>query len=136
MDAPAVVMPAATTLGGLATYRDQLREEKRDLEARVKELDEALRGNETDIIAILDEQGVTKSGVGPFSMSISEQTVGNVTDWDGVYKYVRENDAFHLIQRRLANAAYKEMLDLGETLTGVEPFIKRSLNFRKSSKSA
>ena len=38
-----------------------------------------------------------------------------------------------LLQRRLANAAYAEMLEQGEALPGVEPFEKRSLNFRVSS---
>ena len=128
-----VVVP---TLADLAQHRDDLRTLKKDLEDRVKALNAQLDENEGQIMDILDEQGVTRSGVGPFSMSISEQTVGNVTDWDGVYGYISQHKAFHLLQRRLANAAYKELLDLGDAPPGVEPFIKRSLNFRKSSKAA
>ncbi len=134
MNAPVTEIPAEVTLADLALLRDDLRTQKKALEDQVKDLEEQLKANEAQIIEQLDAQGVTRSGVGPYSMSISESTVGNVTDWDQVYQYISANDAFHLIQRRLANAAYAELLDMGEGLPGVEPFTKRSLNFRKSSK--
>lgn len=134
MDAPTVAIPVEVTLADLALQRDDLRTRKQELEKQVKALEEQLKDNEFAILEQLDAQGVTRSGVGPYSMSISETTVGNVTDWDQVFQYIRDNDAFHLVQRRLANAAYAEQLELGEGLPGVEPFTKRSLNFRKSSK--
>ena len=132
MSAEATI-PAEVTLADLALARDALREEYRELQAEEKRLKALLDDNEQAIIDLLDAQGVTRSGIGPFSMSISETIVGNVDDWDSVYQYIVENDAFHLLQRRLANAAYKEILDGGEAIEGIEPFTKRSLNFRKSS---
>jgi hypothetical protein len=122
-----------TTLNELALERDNLREAKRELEQQVKALDELLAVNEFNILEAMDAQGVTRTGVGPYSMSVSEQTVGNVQDWDEVYNYIHRTHSWHLLQRRLANAAYKEILDSGQVLEGVEPFVKRSLNFRKSS---
>lgn len=120
-------------LGTLAAQRDQLREEKRALEAQVKELDSQLRDNEAEILELMGAQGVTRTGVGPYTMSISEQSVANVQDWDAVNDYIRAHDAFHLYQRRLSNGAYNEILAGGESIPGVEPFTKVSLNFRKSS---
>ena len=128
-----VDLPAELTLADLANDRDVLRERKRELEAEVKLLDQALAANELAIIERLDEMGVNKFAVGKLSFSISENTVGNVEDWDQVHAYIRDNNAFHLVQRRLANAAYKELLDMGEELPGVVPFNKRSLNFRKGA---
>ena len=125
--------PAEVTLAHLANRRDALRERKRELEAEVKVIDQALAANEQEIIERLDEMGVNKFAVGKLSFSISENTVGNVEDWDQVHAYIRDNNAFHLVQRRLANAAYKELLDMGEALPGVVPFNKRSLNFRKGA---
>ena len=121
------------TLQELALERDNLREAKRELEDQVKALDRLLEANEEAILLTMDEQGVTRTGVGPYSMSVSEQTVGHVDDWDEVYNYIHRTHSWHLLQRRLSNAAYKEILETGETLKGVEPFVKRSLNFRKSS---
>lgn len=128
-----VDLPAELTLADLANDRDVLRERKRELEAEIKLLDQALAANELAIIERLDEMGVNKFAVGKLSFSISENTVGNVEDWDQVHAYIRDNNAFHLVQRRLANAAYKELLDMGEELPGVVPFNKRSLNFRKGA---
>lgn len=128
-----VDLPAELTLADLANDRDNLRERKRELEAEVKVIDQALAANELEIIERLDEMGVSRFAVGKLSFSISENTVGNVEDWDQVYAYIRDNNAFHLVQRRLANAAYKELLDMGDSLPGVVPFNKRSLNFRKGA---
>lgn len=125
--------PTEVTLAYLANRRDDLRERKRELEAEVKSIDKALAENELLIIERLDEMGVNKFAVGKLSFSISENTVGNVEDWDQVHAYIRDNNAFHLVQRRLANAAYKELLDMGEELPGVVPFNKRTLNFRKGA---
>ena len=120
-------------LDTLAADRDTLREEKRNLEAQVKVIDEKLASNETDIIAIADEMGLDRFAVGKLTFSISSNVVGNVEDWDAVHAYIKENDAFYLLQRRLSNAPYKEILDSGESLAGVVPFTKRSLNMRKSA---
>ena len=128
-----VEIPTELTLAHLATRRDELRERKRELEAEVKVLDQALAANEQEIIERLDDMGVNKFAVGKLSFSISENIVGNVEDWAQVYDYIKGNSAFHLIQRRLANAAYKELLDMGDELPGVVPFTKRTLNFRKGA---
>jgi hypothetical protein len=128
-----VDLPAELTLADLANNRDVLRERKRELEAEIKLLEQALAANELAIIERLDGMGVNKFAVGKLSFSISENLVGNVEDWDQVYAYIKNNGAFHLIQRRLANAAYKELLDMGDELPGVVPFTKRTLNFRKSA---
>ena len=120
-------------LDTLAADRDTLREEKRNLEAQVKVIDEKLAGNETDIIEIADEMGLDRFAVGKLTFSISSNVVGNVEDWDAVHAYIKENDAFYLLQRRLSNAPYKEILDSGASLPGVVPFTKRSLNMRKSA---
>ncbi len=120
-------------LDDLATERDRLREAKRTLEAEIKRLDTLLATNEQEIIEIADDLGLDRFAVGKLTFSISEQTVGNVEDWEELYQFIRDNDAFYLLQRRLANAAYKEMLDSGSSLPGVVPFTKRSLNMRKGT---
>ena len=120
-------------LDTLAADRDTLREEKRELETKVKALDALLATNEVSIIEIADEMGLDRFAVGKLTFSISTQVVGNVEDWDALHAYIKENDAFYLLQRRLSNAPYKEILDSGESLAGVVPFTKRSLNMRKAA---
>lgn len=119
------------TLGELAAERDRLREKKRDLNAQLKAVDDMLYANEMSMLDALDEQGVEATRVNGISVSISEQTMPSVEDWDQVYDFVREHDAFYLIQRRLAAGPYRELLQMGESLPGVEPFVKRSINMTK-----
>lgn len=132
--APVVDLPQAKNLAELAQERDNLREQLKAVQDEEKRLKALLEENEAAIIEQLDAQGVTRSGIGPYSMSISETLVGNVVDWDDTIAYIDEHKAFHLFQRRLSNAAYKEILDGGDAVPGVEPFTKRSLNFRKANK--
>lgn len=128
-----VATPTKSRLDTLAEERDRLREAKRELERQVASLDEQLKANEQDIIEIADQTGLTRFAVGKLSFSISENTVGQVEDWDTVYDYIHDNRAFHLLQRRLSNAAYKELLDTGEAPRGINPVTLRSLNMRKAT---
>ena len=76
----ALELPTELTLADLANDRETLRERKRELEAEIKLLEQALAANELAIIERLDEMGVNKFAVGKLSFSISENTVGNVED--------------------------------------------------------
>ena len=52
-------------------------------------------------------------------------------DWEQVYGYIREHDAFELLQRRLNEGAVKERLEAGEDLTGVEFYELNDLSVAK-----
>lgn len=119
------------TLGELTDERDQLRERKRQLNAGLKAVDAMLKENEQAMLDALDEQGVEATRVNGVSISISEQVVPTVENWDQVYDYIRQHDAFYLLQRRMNTGPYKELLDMGEELPGVTPFTKRSINMTK-----
>ena len=73
MDAPQV------TLADLASARDDLRTQLKAVQDEEKRLKDLLAENELAIIEQLDAQGVTRSGVGPYSMSISTSIVGTST---------------------------------------------------------
>jgi len=45
---------------------------------------------------------------------------------------MKENDALFLLQRRPAAAAYRELLESGQTIPGVEPYTQRQIGLRKS----
>mgnify|MGYP000627332380 CR=1 FL=1 len=118
------------TLGDLAKERDALRESKRALKREEAALTEALDANEARILELLDAQNVEATRVNGISLSISEQTMPSVTDWDALYAWIKENDAFYLLQRRAAAGPYRELLQMEQEVPGVEPHIKRSINMR------
>ena len=50
-----------------------------------------------------------------------------VTDWDSVYKFIHENYAFDLLQRRLSVAAVADRIEEGESLLGIGAMSVESL---------
>lgn len=48
--------------------------------------------------------------------------VPHVKEWDKFYQYIKQNDAFDLLERRPGKLACKERWDAGEIVPGVEKF--------------
>jgi hypothetical protein len=84
--------------------------------AEIQELEEDLKKTiiskfrEGDIKAMGSTNGLVK-------MMKTEEPVAN--DWLAVWEYIRENDAFELLHRRLTNTAVKERWDAGIEIPGV-----------------
>jgi hypothetical protein len=55
-------------------------------------------------------------------------------EWDLFTEYVRKNRAFDLFERRVSRLAFRERLDAGKTVPGVEPFTVVELSLTKSGK--
>jgi len=78
----------------------------------------------------MDAEGLSRTANGEYSVSINEDTVPEVVDWDALYGHVMETRDFSLIQRRVSSTAYKELLKLGEGVPGLSPRTIRKINFR------
>lgn len=102
---------------------DQLNERLKDLKAAQDEVDFSL-------LKKMDAEGLSRTANESFSVSINEDTVPEVMDWDSVYAYVVSSGDFSLIQRRISSTAYKELLKLGEGVPGLSPRTIRKINFR------
>lgn len=119
--------------GNLGTTIDdlwQLREEKRQAEEGVKVIEAKMSALEEDLMEQLDKQG-TKAATGTkASASITTAVVANVDDWAAFHAFIAKNKFFHLLQKRVSDPAYRELLDLGKKVPGVQPFSKKKLNIR------
>lgn len=118
-------------LGDLIDSMYDLREEKRQLEEVLKEINGRLDAFETQIRAKLDELGTTQAKGSRGSASISEQEVFSISDADSFFNYVAENTAWHLVQRRPASNAIRELIAMGTEVPGIASFTKRSISLRK-----
>lgn len=121
------------TIGALADQLYAKREAKRSLEAQIKEIDEEIKELTEAAMAGMDAQNTTKAEGRKASLSISSNVVANVLDWDQVWPWVAKNKAFYMIQKRMNDTSYRELLDMGKQVPGVQPFTKRSLNIRSIS---
>lgn len=122
--------PEKPSLGALIDQMHALREKKRELEASVKDLEGQASILEAQIMDGMAEQGLEKMSGALGTVSISSTTVANVTDWDAFWAYIHKMKYGHLIQRRVSDPAYRELIEAGKKVPGTEPFIKKRLNLR------
>lgn len=94
-----------------------IREKKRELANEEKRLNLAYETAKQELMSLLETQGVSGAITSVARVNITESQVVQVEDWDGFYQYIKENDAFYLLQKRPASTAIKEL----NTLLGVNP---------------
>ncbi len=124
-----VVSAPPPTVGAIIDHMWAAREEKRRLEAEVKEVESRIKDIETKLAERMKAEGLEKATGTKATASFGKPTVSaNVVDWDLLWPYIARNKYFHMVQRRVNDAAYRELLDLGKKVPGVEAFTKQRLN--------
>lgn len=118
-------------LGEMIARMLELREQKKALEAQVKGINEEFDSLEAQLILLLDTQESTTVATKQGTATITETVVPVIADWDAFENYVITNGALHLLQRRPATAAFRELQEAGEAIPGLEPFTKRAISLRK-----
>lgn len=121
-------------LGTLIDSLNEIRESRRDLAARDKELETTYKEIEEQIKVRLEAEGMDKATGKKATASIGHVTVATIKDWDALCKYVKKTGYFHLFQRRISDPAFREILELkGGEVPGLEAFDKKNLNLRSLS---
>lgn len=116
------------TLGGTADRMWELREAKRELEAKVELIDQKYKALETVMFGLLDAQSTRRAEGSKSAVSIRESIVCNVTDWDALWPWIAKNKFFHFVQKRVSDPAAREIWGLGKVIPGAEPYKKRILS--------
>ena len=118
------------TIGQKIDAMFDLREKKRAPDAQVKELEGQIKGFESELMEDMAAQGVDKMSGTKATVSITSSTVANVEDWDSFLAFVYKMKYGHLLQRRVSDPAYRELLEQGKKIPGVSPFSQDRLNLR------
>lgn len=122
--------PQLTTSDIIAKMAE-VRDERRRISTRDKELVAEWRNLEMELLTRLDEQGMLKASTGDGTASITETVLPQVVDWDAVYAHIQETGDFYLLQKRPAAAAFRELHQSGEVIPGIEAYTKREISLRK-----
>lgn len=109
----------------------ELREQRKALDKQSSNLDAEMKVLKQNLIERLDNEDTTIGRGSAASASITATVVPAVHDWDQVYAYIQENDAFYLLQRRLNSAPFRELLDQGTEIPGIDPMPVRDVSIRK-----
>jgi len=118
-------------LGQIIDELYNLRAKKAELNSSIKGINASMDELSTELIKKLDEEKTIKASGTKASASLKEDIVPSVTDWDEVYKYIVENDACYILEKRMSVAAFRELQNLNTPIPGTEPFVKRSISLRK-----
>lgn len=110
----------------------EIRSEIKELETAKKELNKELNDIKLILLARADEQGATRIATDLGTAIVSEQIVPQIDDWDAAQAYIKENDFWHLLPRKINSAAFRELQQAGTDVPGVSPYMKRDINLRPS----
>ncbi len=126
------VLLGNATIGGMTDKLITLRDKKRVLESEIAGIDADYKETERMLMDKLDAEGTDKGGGKKGTVSVSSSVVGDVQDWDKFNAYVKKTGFFHLYQRRISDAAFRELYESKGAVPGIEPFTKRRLNVRSA----
>ena len=113
----------------------QLRDQKSDLEKALNEqldpIKKQLEKLESYLLRELTEQGVSsfKTEGGTAFITTREWATGK--DWEATLQYIRENDAYDLLERRVSKIAVRTLVDGGTPPPGVNYGTKLGVNIRR-----
>ena len=115
-------MKIPKTIGGCADALYQLREKRLEEQKKVDDIQAQETELKNHIIAMLPKSELTGARGKVASVSISTKSVPTVKDWDLVWGYIKKNNAFDMVQRRLNNSAVEARWENGRDVPGVEKF--------------
>ena len=81
----------------------------------------------------MDKDGIDKMTGRKATVSISTSVVATVEDWDAFLAFVYRTKSGHLLQRRVSDPAWREMIEIKGKVPGTQPFTKKRLNLRAVS---
>ncbi len=121
-----------TTISDLIDSLGKLKKEKKALEADVSAVTKQISAKEFELMSAMEAEGVleTKNATGKVTLSTS--TYPQVESWDKFYDFIKETGYMHMLEKRPAVLAYRELLTMGVPVPGVLPFNKTVLSFRES----
>lgn len=125
-------MAQSKSIGAQIDELHGIREQLRSIENAKKVLLKRKEQAEYDLMGSLEAQDLESGRGNTATATIQRTTLPSVSDWDEFYKFIADNDAFYLLERRPAAVAYRELLEAreGEAIPGVEPFERTAVLLR------
>lgn len=120
------------TISTLINELGALRLTKKLHEHQVKQTNEKIQALERQLIEQMDANGILESKNEKAKVSIQESVYPHVEQWDQFSSFILDNGYLHLLEKRPAVLAYRELLQMGKSVPGVLPFTKRKLTYRES----
>lgn len=99
---------------------------------------EALKAEETrqreEILGLLDSVKLAKASGHQATCGVKESIEPVPEDWEMIHNYIRTENRFDLIQKRLSAPAWRELRDSGLLVPGTSAITVRDLSLTKSTR--
>ena len=101
---------AEATVEKLAKIYTKIRDKRKELEIQVAELKDKQDIIAKELLELCKEQGVTtmRTAFGTVSKRVTKNYW--TSDWESFFKFIKENDAFSLMQQRINNTNMAQFL--------------------------
>lgn len=114
----------------------KLREEKTAVEAEIKERVDTIKANMAKLEAFLkakmDADGLTSFKSEHGTAFLTTTDFANVEDWDAVLRFIREEEAYDMLEKRVSKTAVRGYIDANkEVPPGIRYGTKLDVNIRK-----
>ena len=106
------------TLNELIDEKKSIKDQLTNLNVQVSKLKEREDTLDLKIIEV-DTEGLARSANEVASVSIREDFVPDVQDWDALYEHISDTKDFSLLHRRVSSTAFKERINQGDTVPGL-----------------
>ncbi len=119
----------------IATYV-KLRDQKAAIEAEMKDKVAVFNAKLTKLEAWIkeqaDAQGVTSFKTRHGTAFLTTNDFANVADWDAVLNYIRDNDAYDMLEKRVSKTAVRGYIEHNKAVPpGINYGTRLDVNIRK-----
>ena len=88
-----------------------------------------------EVLNLLEASGLQKASGMLATAGITTDDVPYIKDWDMIYAYIKENDRFDLIQKRIGVVAWRDLFKDGVLVPGTEAAIDTDISLTKSTRT-
>lgn len=113
------------------TFRAERLEKQKQFDAEIEFLKEREDDIEKHIVNTFTKADIEGAKGSLATASVSRMTVPSVKDWPAVFAYISKKKAWDLLEKRMARVAYRDRMEAGEEIPGVEPFVKVTLSLTR-----
>lgn len=123
-----------TIIGKYIKLRNLKQSKKAAYEAEAKAIDVSLKKLEAWLHIKMSADGVNAFNTDSGTAYTTTTEQATVSDMGALLEYIKENDAWHLLEKRVSKTGVRELLDADQDIPpGVNWYVASSINVRKPS---
>lgn len=127
-------MPTLEDLGTLIDTLYATRQQRLEIQKEVDALKNTETGLRGQILDLLENSGLAKASGQLATCGVKVSIEPSVVDWDEVHEFIRINNRFDLIQKRISAPAWRDLYQEGVTIPGTVPEEVRDISLTKSTR--